>query len=1090
MKIIYSRFFSIVFAASAFLLLNTNYSHAQESKAGNNFILNVNNTAGFDENTLRARMKVDGLSDPVIDKLIAQRKLLSMNGKSVEWIGMKKASSTPVPFAACSDMGAENGWGAWCGAAGTSGPPSFGGQSCPPPASNGSTGFNLTAGAGIDACTPGFAPGSPTIPVVCPGFGNASIQLGVPQMPNCYAEQITYPLTVTPADTNFIYAYAIVLEDPGHDVANQPFVDLCIYDSAGNPVPCGCFRYTGGPNLPGFFSGSCGAYYKPWTLVGVNLKPYIGQTLNIVITNVDCGYCGHFAHSYWDFSCGSISGSATGFCPGQSTSLCGPIDPSITYTYQWYQNGNPYTGPPSATAQCITPIVNIGDTFSVEVQQPSGCNFHLVYVPQPMSITPNFNFTMLCGTVNFTDLSTTSNGSPIAAWNWSFPGGNPTSSTAQNPTVTYPAGSYTATLIVTTQAGCIDTIVQPVNVLGLPQAAFASTTVCSGNSTQFTDNSVAAAGDPLVLWNWVFIGGNPATSTSQNPSVTYPPGNYTAVLTVTSQQGCVSTYTQAVTVNPLPVANMSSINLCFNNITPFTDLSVGNNTISNYNWSFGDGSFDTVQSNPTHTYGNPGTYTVTLIVTNNFGCKDTNTITVTVNPLPVAAFGSLPVCFHDSTCFLDSSTISTGSITSWGWNFADPASGANNISNSQNPCHIFTGLGPYQVLLTVTSDSGCQSNTIVAATINPLPVALINPVNVCHTFSSCFTDGSTPAGGDPLAGWDWDFGDATPHSNLQNPCHTYAAPGTYTLTLIVTSTKGCKDTVTNTAIVYSNPIALFTKPDSGCAPQTFGFTDLSQSASGVISAWQWSFQGGSPSSSTLQNGSSYWPTPGSYDVQLIVTTQYGCKDTLLMPQYVNIFAWPVADFCVTPSEASVNEPIFDFCDLWSNDVTQWTWNFGDGTNDIVSTDPIHSYSAVVTNNDYYTYQICVDVKNVHGCYDSICRTVDLLPEFEFNIPNCFTPNGDLINDSFFGKSRGVKDYNIWLFDRWGNLIWDCHFEGKNTNWDSFWQDGMSSACKWDGKVEGGNSSQQVQEDVYVWKVRLTDIFDKVHTYVGHVSSVK
>jgi hypothetical protein len=136
------------------------------------------------------------------------------------------------------------------------------------------------------------------------------------------------------------------------------------------------------------------------------------------------------------------------------------------------------------------------------------------------------------------------------------------------------------------------------------------------------------------------------------------------------------------------------------------------------------------------------------------------------------------------------------------------------------------------------------------------------------------------------------------------------------------------------------------------------------------------------------------------------------------------------------------------------------------------------------------------VQNQYGCWDTVCHPVELVPEFTFYIPNTFTPNGDFINEFFFGKSRGVKDYDIWLFDRWGNLIWHCHYEGKNTDWDMHHQDGMSSACKWDGVVQNqgmdmnGQSKQLVQEDVYVWKVRLTGIFEMKHNYLGHVSVVR
>lgn len=1092
MKILYTKFFiPLAFLFSFFFLHD--YAKAQEAITTEN-VIKIDRTR-FDEKALREKMKNDGVSQPLIDKFISERKLVEARQNSFQFSQLKKDGNPPVPFAACSDMGAETGWGAWQGDIGTA---NSGSQTwTPPPGAPTAPNFNLTAGAGVDPCTPGPGPCTPapcpTIPVVAPGFGNASIQLGQQQTTGCVAEQLTYALTVTAADTNFIFAYAMVIQDAGHSVSDQPFVDLCIRDQSGNPVPCGCFRYTGGPSLPGFYQAACGfgTYYKPWTIVGVNLSAYVGQTLTITILNVDCAQCGHYAHSYWDFTCKPLGGSASAFCIGQPASICAPYDPAIAYTYQWYQNGNPYTGPPSATSQCINPTPLVGDTFTVDVMQPSGCNFTMTYVPTPMTVTPNFTTSILCGTVTFTDVSTTSNGSPITSWNWSFPGGSPASSTVQNPVVTYPAGNYTVTLIVTSQTGCTDTISMPISVTGLPIAAFSSTTVCAGNVTQFTDGSTPAAGDPIVSWSWSFPSGNPASSTSQNPTVTYPSGNFTATLTVTSQAGCTSTFTQAVTVNPLPVANLSGNNVCFNTVTTFTDLSTGNNTITGWNWSIPGGvPASSTSQNPTTTYGSAGTFTVTLIITNNFGCMDTNSITVVVNPLPIVSFSSTTVCFGNPTCFTDLSTISSGSITGWTWNFGDPNSGPANISNLQTPCHTFSAPGNYMVTLTVTSDSLCQSTTSLPIAFNPPPVAAFTGTNVCLNVSTTFTDGSTAPSGDPLNAWNWNFGDGSPNSTQQNPVHAYTSAGNYTVTLIVTTVLGCLDTISNPVTVYNLPVANFSSPDSGCSPVCQTFTDLSQPMSGNIATWQWSFPGGNPSASTSSGPTVCWDTPGSYNVTLTVMTNFGCSNTLTLPM-IDVFAWPVAEFCVSPTQASVNEPNFSFCDLWSGDVTQWTWDFGDySPMDNSSTDPVHSYSAIATNNDYYTFDICVNVLNVHGCYDSICHTVELIPEFEFYIPNCFTPNGDFINEVFFGKSRGVKEYNIWVFDRWGNLIWDCDYEGKNIDWDNFGQDGMSSACKWNGKVEGGASNSMVQEDVYVWKVRLTDIFDKKHNYIGHVSVVK
>ncbi len=172
------------------------------------------------------------------------------------------------------------------------------------------------------------------------------------------------------------------------------------------------------------------------------------------------------------------------------------------------------------------------------------------------------------------------------------------------------------------------------------------------------------------------------------------------------------------------------------------------------------------------------------------------------------------------------------------------------------------------------------------------------------------------------------------------------------------------------------------------------------------------------------------------------------------------------------------------------------WDFGDGNIDSTHTSPVHSYSATVTGNDFFNYKVCLRVQTQFGCWDTTCKNVELLPEYEFYIPNTFTPNGDYKNEFFFGKCRGVKEYNIWVFDRWGNLIWDCYKADKNINWDNLGQDGLSSYCQWDGKVQNqgadfnGHSNQLVQQDVYVWKVKLTDVFDQKHVYVGNVNVVR
>ena len=799
--------------------------------------------------------------------------------------------------------------------------------------------------------------------------------------------------------------------------------------------------------------------------------------------------------------------------------------------------------------------------------------------PQPLSIKAAFTSSITCGLATFTDATAIPNGAgTVKDWLWSFPGGNPSTSTSQNPgTITYNvSGTYSVTLVTISSNGCRDSVVFPITaapavtntvtgtsvpcagsgvgtasvvaaggtpgytyawsngqatalITGLnagtytvlitdskgctstgsqtitsgapPVANFSSIPVCVGLVTQLAENSSTVAGDPIQTYSWSLPGGNPSSSLLQNPTITYPAGNYTAMLTITSVGGCTSTITKPIVVNPLPQANFVSVPVCFNaKPTSFKDMSIGNSQVQTWKWDFGDGNTSGVQ-HPTHTYGSAGTFTVTLLVTNTNGCTDKIQFPAVVNPNPVPNFSSVPVCKGDSTCFTDHSLITPGKVVAWNWNFGDPSSGASNTSTLQNPCHTFTtGLAPYSVILTVTSDSGCQGTTTLPATINPPPVALIKPVNVCLGHPTQFSDGSTAlSASDPISTWIWTLGDGST-STLTNPIHTYSAVGTYSITLNIATKSGCKAKTTSVVDVYPPPTANFSDSVKGCAPQDYKFKDLSLSNGGQIATWQWSFPGGSPSFSTLPSPTVHWSAPGVYDAQLIVTTNYKCADTMRQPMYIHIYPWPSANFCVAPTSQPVTDPVFKFCDQWSKDVSKWSWDFGDNTSEANTNNPSHSYSITADNNDFYHYNICIRVETNYGCWDTACHPVELLPEFEFYIPNTFTPNGDRNNEVFYGKSRGVKEYNIWVFDRWGNQLWDCHYQGRNTDFDNDRSnprgEGMSSVCRWDGKVVSGgmdmsgNSRDLSQEDVYVWKVRLTDIFNKKHFYIGHVSVVK
>ena len=119
-----------------------------------------------------------------------------------------------------------------------------------------------------------------------------------------------------------------------------------------------------------------------------------------------------------------------------------------------------------------------------------------------------------------------------------------------------------------------------------------------------------------------------------------------------------------------------------------------------------------------------------------------------------------------------------------------------------------------------------------------------------------------------------------------------------------------------------------------------------------------------------------------------------------------------------------------------------------------------------------TYTATLTVQNIFGCTSTVSHPIIIDPEFTFFIPNAFSPNGDGVNDFFYGKGVGIAKYELFVFDRWGNLI--------------FAADDINNS--WDGKANHG--SEIAQQDVYVWKVKLTDVFGKKHNYIGTVTIVK
>jgi PKD repeat protein len=751
---------------------------------------------------------------------------------------------------------------------------------------------------------------------------------------------------------------------------------------------------------------------------------------------------------------GSATVTATGGTPG--------------YLYQWSPNGG----------NAATAINLAAGNYTCAVTDSKGCQKSIVVnVPLiPSTLSPNFSSTIACpgSPTQFTDLSSVSNDT-IIAWSWDF--GDPSTGTNnasanQNPTHNFSAsGSFTVTLIVATMSGCTTSVALPVSVYPTPATGFTVSSNCVNNSALFTNTSTISGGTiTSYTWNFGDSGSGLSNASNQtNPSHTYyTSGVYTITLSATSNNGCISSSTQTLSISPSPLVSFTATAVCQNQSTQFIDSThvLSGNTISGWVWNFGDGSpFDSTQ-NPAHTYTTGGYFNVVLTVTSSNGCKGSDTLKVLVNPLPNVNFSAPHVCLNNATPFTNQTTISPGSISSYSWDFGN----FSPLNHSQNPNYLYGMSGTFSVTLTAISAAGCTSSVAKPVTVYPLPSALFSASNTCADSTTHFTDLSTISGGNSINGWQWAFGDGSPTSTVQNPTHIYSQPGTYNVAMIVKSDWGCVDTILKSVTVYPSPSVQFDVTDSvSCLNSCTHFTDLSSVSPGNIVAWNWDF-GDSTITNTSQNPMHCYNHTGIYSITLTVTSALGCSYSYTHQNYIHVFPVPHAEFSYSPSPPiSIVDPTVQFTDLSDHTVIKWQWDFGD---------PANPTAGVIQNPKYIygdTGNFCITlvVENSYHCKDTVIHCLRIEPDFAFYIPNAFSPGASHgLNDEFSGVGLYIGDYEMWIFDRWGNQIFYTNDINK----------------RWDGRV--GHSKEIVQEDVYVYLIKVNDLQQNQHVYKGTVSLIK
>ncbi len=603
------------------------------------------------------------------------------------------------------------------------------------------------------------------------------------------------------------------------------------------------------------------------------------------------------------------------------------------------------------------------------------------------------------------------------SWEWNF--GDLSTSTKQDPVHQYNVGgTYSVSLLTRTPEGCTNKFITNISI-DKPTANFTSTTnKCTNATLKFTNTSTFVNGT-IVSWDWDF--GDNTKSTLENPTHIYSSaGNYNVKLIVTGNTGSKGTISKSFIVNNKPVVQFDGDNLsgCSPLSVNFNDLSTTDNG-SSYFWDFGDYIISAEQS-PTHSFLSSRSYTIKEVVTAPGGCKDSliKSSYITVLNAPVTDFSVSSGCVNTVINFTDKSSVISSSIISWVWSFGD-----NTSSTLQNPTHIYSKNGSYTVSLTTMTNLGCTSTLIKTIIINSKPIVQYNTVTLsgCSPLNVVFEDLSSTASGSVYS---WIFGDNS-ISNIKNPTHIYTSDGSFTVKEIVTAPGGCSDSLIKTG--YINVLSAINTDFSEanrCSNSSTLFKDNSLITSGSITGWKWEF--GNGSSSSNQNPTFVYTSPGKYIVKLTTTSDQGCSNSY--SKEVIIDARPIVNFKSDLLAGCVPQTI-NFSNLSiAPDSSKYYWSFGDGSS-LFAKDTNHLYSSV----DSFTVKYFVT--SPQGCIDSLVKTKYIslkeAPKADFNLETTTTLIPEL-SISFLNKSVGANKY-YWDF---GDLVYSGQFTPKHAYSDS------------------------------------------------------
>lgn len=609
------------------------------------------------------------------------------------------------------------------------------------------------------------------------------------------------------------------------------------------------------------------------------------------------------------------------------------------------------------------------------------------------------------------------------------------------PSVSMPANNLstgTYTIVGTAPNTCTNIAFTSLSTIPLPTVVASSATVCLREPAVIT-----TTGTSVDTYTWSGPGGFTANTANANitSANSVPVSVYTVV--VQALNTCTSSATASLSTLPLPTVTATGTLICLNE--PYTMVANGAVT---YSWT-GPNNFTLPNSPiafiPSVNNLTAGNYTIQATAVN--GCTNINTapVTLATMPLPtITAVGST-VCFGKPTVLQASGGISGG------YTWTGPNNYSSNTQNAFIPVTDNVSAGVYNVV--GTAPNTCTNSTTAILGFNPLPQPTYSaPQRVCFKSSMNLT-----GFGAKTYTWSGPFNYYSANQKVTIPIYNMQQAGTYTLNVL--DSLGCANYTTVLIKIDPQPNGklLSDNKNNYCVPFCSKFKLQSTGVSPIVS------------SSWLVNNKIFQGDTFSYCVSNVhanfvigtFTDAVGCLNTVTFA--INAYPTPVADYNYTPEKPTetLDEVVFTNTSVGDKQV-DWDWYFVNnkgyvGTGQNVS----HSFY------DAGSYEVAMVVTNTWGCADTVVKTIVIDSDVKIYVPNAFTPNGDGLNDIFQPKGRGIQKYNLTIFDRWSNIVFESNEFTKG----------------WDGSMRGTSCT----DDIYVWKINAVDDNGKVRELNGFVT---